>query len=86
MRNAEQQLHVFNPKQMNAFIRNFKWHHSNSSEAPIPDEADLNLHCPAEQEEEAEERSGVGEEDRGFLDVNNKGNSSDQVRIVNALS
>ena len=52
MRNANQ--HVFNPNEINAFFRNFKWYHRNDLEAPIPDdfEADLNLPCKAEEEEE----------------------------------
>jgi len=65
MRNANQ--HVFNPNEIKAFIRNFKWYHSNDPEAPIPDdfEADLNLPCKAEEEEEESEvSSGEGEEAR----------------------
>ena len=41
MRNADQ--HVFNPKEINTFIRNFHWHRSNSLEPKMPKDFETNL-------------------------------------------
>ena len=77
MRNANQ--HVFNPNEINAFFRNFKWYHRNDLEAPIPDdfEADLNLHCKAEEEEELEVSSGAVEEARESAQEATEGSDQD---------
>ena len=77
MRNANQ--HVFNRNEINAFFRNFKWYHRNDLEAPIPDdfEADLNLHCKAEEEEELEVSSGAVEEARESAQEATEGSDQD---------